>query len=381
MGVKGEQQPTRLALVITELAPGGAERCLVELATRIDRTRFSPEVFSLMAPPDALRQALVLRLGEAGIPIKFLGARRPWEYFTAVRLLADEFRRQQTQIAQTFLFHANVVGARAARLAGVPRVVTGSRLADPRWWRTALESAATASADKYVCVSQSVAEFCRRRGHAAEKLVVIPNGIDIGRWREARPVELAELGVPAGRRAMLYVGRLDKQKGLDRFFRELPAVCRELPQHDLLLVGEGPQKSALASSAKRLGVESRVHFLGWRDCVPSIVAAADFLVLPSRWEGMPNVVLEAMAAGKPIVAMQAEGIVELLGLAALDQTVEREDWRGFRSRTVAIANDRDFAAELGRRNQERAIQFSLEAMVERYQRLYESMKIAPEKIS
>jgi glycosyltransferase involved in cell wall biosynthesis len=373
MATKGEHLPTRLALVITELAPGGAERCLVELATRLDRSRFSPVVYSLMPPPDQRRAALVDRLAQARIPVEFLGLTRPWEYFAAVRRLAEMLREQQAEIVQAFLFHANVVGTRAARLAEVPHLATGIRVADPRWWRVALERAATASADKHVCVSQSVAESCRRSGYAAEKLVVIPNGIEMERWRDAEPMDLSTFTVPPGRRAMVFVGRLDKQKGLDRFFRELPAVFREMPQHDLVLVGEGPQKATLARAAKWLGIDERVHFVGWRDDVPSVVAAANLVVLPSRWEGMPNAVLEAMAAGKPVVAMQAEGIVELLGLAALDQTVQQGDWSKFRSKLIEITKDQSLARELGQRNQERAIQFSLESLVERYQRLFESL--------
>src|SRR5439155_4746020 len=115
------------------------------------------------------------------------------------------------------------------------------------------------------------------------------------RWRDVPPRSLSELGVPYGRRVMLFVGRLDRQKGLDLFFQELPAIFRELPDHDLLLIGNGPQAAALQHCARRLRVQDRVHFGGWRNDVPSIMAAADLLVLPSRWEGMPNVVLEAMA--------------------------------------------------------------------------------------
>src|SRR5205823_2879483 len=126
-------------------------------------------------------------------------------------------REQRADIVQTFLFHANVAGAAAARNAGVPHLVSGLRVADPRWWRITLERSMTKSADRYVCVSQSVAEFYRRRGFPAEQLVVIPNGINMARWRNAQPRNLSDLGVPSGRRVLLFVGRLDKQKGLDRF--------------------------------------------------------------------------------------------------------------------------------------------------------------------
>lgn len=365
--------PFQLAFVITELAPGGAERCLVELATRLDRSLFSPVVYSLGPRPDKERQSLVRRLTESGVPIHFLGFMSPLHYFSCAGQLTKMLRERQADIVQTFLFHANVVGTVAARKAGVPRVITGMRVADPRWWRTALERSLTKSADRYVCVSQSVAEFYRRRGWSAEKLAVIPNGIELARWRDTTPVDLSQFGGPAGQRVLLFVGRLDQQKGLDRFFQELPALFRELPKHDLLLVGEGPQSAALARSARRLGVQDRVHFVGWQADIPPIMAAADLLVLQSRWEGMPNVVLEAMAAGKPVVATQAEGIVELLGLTALEQTVPVGEWQEFQTRITAIVKDESLARDLGRRNQVRAEQFSLDAGVTRYQRLYQSL--------
>jgi glycosyltransferase involved in cell wall biosynthesis len=365
--------PVPIALVITELAPGGAERCLVELAVRLDRAAYSPAVYSLAPPPAASRDVLVKRLEGANVPVRFLGLSRPWEYFRGVRQLAAIFREQQPRLVQTFLFHANIIGTRAARSAGVPRVITGIRVADPRRWRTSLESYLTAAADRHICVSQSVAEFSRLRGFAAEKLVVVPNGIDMQPWRDVSPLAREALGIAPGRRIILYVGRLDKQKGLEPFFDELPFVFSEFVTHDLVLAGDGPLRDALKRRAQHLDIASRVHFTGWRCDVPAIMAAADVVVLPSRWEGMPNVVLEAMAAGKPVVATQAQGTVELLGLGALEQTALVGDWTSLRGRLVHILRNPLLAQQLGEQNQSRAEQFSLAAMVNRYERVYASL--------
>jgi glycosyltransferase involved in cell wall biosynthesis len=369
--------PTPLAFVITELEPGGAERNLVELVTRIDRSRFSPAVYSLGPSPYESRSSLVSRLSQAEIPTHFLGFTKLWQYSRAVRWLADLLQDQGAQVVQTFLFHANVIGTRAARVAGVPNVVNGIRVADPRWWRLLIERVAISRAARYVCVSQSVAEYYRRSGFAADKLVVIPNGIDIRLWSDVAPRPLSDFGIPAGRQVILFIGRLDRQKGLDRFFYELPQVFRDLPNHDLLLVGEGPLRASVARRARHLKMQNRVYFAGWQPEIPPIMAAADVLVLPSRWEGMPNVVLEAMAAGKPVVATQSEGTVELLGLAALEQTVPVDDWVAFHSQLAEIARNETLANELGQRNRARAAQFSLDAVTARYQRLYETLLSAP----
>jgi glycosyltransferase involved in cell wall biosynthesis len=275
-------------------------------------------------------------------------------------------------LVQTFLFHANVVGTKAALTAGVPHVFAGMRVADPRKWRLAVERWGTSRAERFVCVSQNVAEAYRWAGFDSEKLVVIPNGVDLARFDSAANLDANPLGLAKDRRAILFVGRLDKQKGLDRFFHELPAIFRALPQHDLVLVGSGPLKDSLARLAARLRIADRVQFLGWQPDATSLISAADILVLPSRWEGMPNVVLEAMAAGKPVVATQAEGTVELLGIAAIEQTAAVGNWRGLRERLLEIAQNPQLSADLGQRNRSRAAQFSIHAMVQRYERLYDA---------
>jgi len=365
-------RPRRLVFVITELEPGGAERCLVEIATRLNRAKYSPSVFSLAPAPSGDKRILVDRLQVADVPTTFLGFAHGWNYFSAVRRLTNLFREGRIELVQSFLFHANVVSAKAATAAAVPHHFTGLRVADPRKWRLVIERLTTARAERHVCVSQNVAEVYRWAGFDSQKLVVIPNGVDLASRNQSssdveNPLELVDL-----RRAILYVGRLDKQKGLDRFFRELPLIFQHLPQHDLVLVGDGQQKDALHRLAARLGISDRVKFLGWRPEAATLIAAADLLVLPSRWEGMPNVILEAMAAGKPVVATQAEGTVELLGIAALEQTTAVGDWTGLRKRLVEIAKNTQLASQLGMKNQIRAAQFSIQTMVERYERLYDA---------
>jgi glycosyltransferase involved in cell wall biosynthesis len=123
-----------------------------------------------------------------------------------------------------------------------------------------------------------------------------------------------------------------------------------------------------------LGIAPRVYFAGWRADVPAILAAAEMLVLPSRWEGMPNVVLEAMAAGKPVVVRRVEGTEELLGDLGREQIVDAGPKELLADRVIHFAQNPQLAADLGRKNQQRAIQlFSIETMVEKYERLYDSL--------
>jgi glycosyltransferase involved in cell wall biosynthesis len=368
--------PIRLALCITELDFGGAERCLVELATRLARPRFEPVVYCLGPRPQADESSLAARLEGAGIEVHCLGARSSWQFVPIVRRLARLLAVQRPEILQTFLFHANVVGPLAARRSGVPHVVTGIRVAERRsrayLW---LERLAARRAERHVCVSRSVAEFSHAQGRLpTERLVVIPNGIDVDRYPARSAVDLTGLGLPPNRRAVTYVGRLDRQKGVRWLVETAPEWLAQLPNHDLLLVGKGPEQPALVALSEKLGVASRIHLSGWRSDVPEILRASNLLVLPSAWEGMPNVVLEAMASGLPVVATDVEGVRELLGPAAEAQVVPGGNSQAFSERIVAIASNPELAASLGQENRCRAErEFSLARMVAAYEGLYESL--------
>ena len=371
-------QPIPIALVITELEVGGAERCLVQVACGLDRARFAPSVYSLAARPLESRSSLVRQLEDAGVPVRFVGVRSVWQFPVAVRRLRRLLAEQQPQVVQTFLFHANVIGTLAARGLGAT-LVHGMRVADPSWFRQAVERRYTARADKVVCVSRSVSEFCATRLRVpADKRVVIPNGIDVDAYRSVQPADLCQFGLPPGRRAIVFVGRLHPQKGLDWFLSFAPQVFQHLPDHDLLMVGDGPERRRLEALVQAQGLAQRVHWAGWSPHVAPLLLASDLLVLPSRWEGMPNVLLEGMAAGLPVLSTRAHGVEELLGPLADRQCVDFGDVEVFLDRLRRLAADREDSVDLGRRNRDRVERcFSRRAMLQAYEQLYASLAHGP----
>ncbi|MGE3315740.1 MAG: glycosyltransferase [Planctomycetaceae bacterium] len=298
----------RIAFVITDLDAGGAERALVQLATRLDRSRFEPHVYCLSGPGE-----LVEVLRKDAIPVECLGAKRWWNV-GAVWILSRQLARLRPAIVQTSLFHANIAGRLAAKAAGVRPVICGIRVAErrsrvPLW----IDRATDWMVDRHVCVSRGVEQFSIERGKLRpEKLVVIPNGVDTDLYAAAAPADLAQFGIPNESETVLFVGRLDPQKAPEIV---VEAARRLIPMNDrlhFLFVGEGPQRATLIAEIKRNGLEHRVHLAGRRSDVASIMKACTCLVLPSRWEGMPNVVLESMAAGLPVIATKVEGISELI---------------------------------------------------------------------
>lgn len=371
----GPPRPLRVALTITEMNVGGAERCVTNLALGLDPRRYEPVVVSLGPRPLPERAALVEQIEAAGIPIHFLNLRSPRQALTGINRLRRLYGEVQPDVVQTFLFHANVVGVIAARRAGVPAVATGVRVADPRRIRLWTERLTSRHADRVVCVSQAVADFVAQRGGIPlAKIRVIPNGIDVTRFETAKPIDLEKLGIPSGRRVVTVVGRLERQKGLDWLLSLAPRILEQAPRNDLLLVGAGPQRAALERTAEANGIGNRTYFAGYQSDIPSILAASDLLLLPSRWEGMPNIVLEAMAAGLPVVSTQCEGVCELLGDAGSAQTAPFGDSQAFVTKAVAFLNGESLRRMLGNRNQERVRRdFTLAVMVERYARLFDEM--------
>jgi len=369
-----------IALCITDLITGGAERCVAEIAVRINRNRFTPVVYSLGPRPPREEASCFPALDEAGIETRFLNGHGIWQFPAVMRRLEQHLTSQKPQIIQTFLFHANILGRIAARRAGVAAVVAGVRVAEHgARWHLWLDRLTQNRVDRYVCVSRSVAEFsATRAGLPQKKLVVIPNGIDLDRYPAPQPADLREFGIASGRRAVVCVGRLEPQKNVKWLIEASPRWMAKVPDCDLLLVGEGPMRALLEAAADAAGIADRVFFTGWRSDVPKILAAGDLFVLPSNWEGMPNVVLEAMASRLPVVSTDVEGVRELLGPGAKNQTIGHGDTQTFTDNIVRFLCDPSVASAVGQENRQRAEEnFGISRMVRAYEDLWESLAACP----
>jgi starch synthase (maltosyl-transferring) len=184
----------------------------------------------------------------------------------------------------------------------------------PKWWHLALDRLTAGLSAGSVCVSDGVLRFNRDSARLdPDRLTVIPNGIDPSPFDHASPAPRAAIGVPEWAHLALFVGRLTEQKGLPFLIEAAGQVARTRPDWHLALVGDGPDRDPLQQAAARIpALSGRVHWLGPRDDIPALLKTADLLVLASLWEGMPNVVLEAMAARRSVVATSVEGTEELV---------------------------------------------------------------------
>ncbi len=167
--------------------------------------------------------------------------------------------------------------------------------------------------DKVVGNSNAVVDFYREAGVPDDRLAMIPSGIGDEEPPEVDPAAVrAEFGFAAGSPLAIFVGRLAPQKAVDDLLAALDLLQHTEPDLRTLIVGDGPLREQLRAKAHAFTLDDAVRFLGHRDDVPRLLAATDLLVLPSLYEGLPNVVLEAMRFRKPVVATAAPGTTEVV---------------------------------------------------------------------
>lgn len=369
----------RLAVVITELDPGGAERWATSLIEYLRRHGRQVAVFVLAAEPHTSLRELVDRLAAIDVPVTFCGARGWWQAPQLIKRLRAALSDFQPDVVQSFLFHANVMAAQAVKRMSCP-LVTSIRVADPRYWRWWVEGFASRRIARCVCVSDDVARIAALRWpKLADRLIVLPNGVDVERFARAEPASAESLGLDPSRPTVTFIGRYDPQKNLDWLLDFWNAVLPdwvmaeelgELRWPQLLLVGDKHYERVAPRGEKHEPIVGRGRV---RD-VARILKASDILVLPSIWEGLPNVVLEAMAAGKPVVANDVHGVRQALGLEAGEQIVPTDDSELWEASLRGLLLNPERAQQLGQQNQRRVMEhFSIEACCDRYVRLYESL--------
>jgi len=167
--------------------------------------------------------------------------------------------------------------------------------------------------DRLVCVSEAAAETFRQAGVSRELVVTIPNGIDRPEAVRPRAQTRRILGIPEGTFLVLTVARFTAQKGYAVLLAAASSIVRAFPDVSFVLVGNGPDQATMEALAETRGIARSVLFLGERHDVPDLLVAADLFVLPSFFEGLPLVILEAMALGLPVVATRIGGTAEALG--------------------------------------------------------------------
>ena len=373
---------TRVMHVITTLGPAGAETMLWRLVSGMDSSQFKNEVVSLT---DILE--LAGKMEGIGVPVRSLGMKQTVPNPLLVVRLARWIRESKPDVIQTWMYHANLLGALAARLAGDVPVVWGihHNVLDPRFdkRRTMLVNHASAFLsrrfpERIVFCSEASLRLHRELGYTREKLEVIPNGFDLEQLKPqpaARARLREELDIPVEAPVIGMAARFHPHKDHRNFIRAAEKLHEQKPDVHFVLCGLNVtwENSQLVGWIEAAGLRARCHLLGLRQDVPRLFAMMDVATTASRSEAFPVAIGEAMACGIPCVVTDVGDSARIVGRTGIVVAPENpaalaEGWRRL------IEAGPEVRRRLGRDARQRVEEeFALPVVVERYQAIYASL--------
>jgi glycosyltransferase involved in cell wall biosynthesis len=288
-------------------------------------------------------------------------------------------RRERFDVVESFTYDSNLLALPLAWLAGVPaRLATHHGIIEgfPRVLERLHSTLVNIGlASKLVNVSRKVLEQAAAAGIRREHMTVIPNGIPSSEAAvKQRAATRAELGLSDDAPLVLSVGRLVYQKGHEYLIQAMQAVVRRFPKSQAVICGDGPLRGQLDAQIARLGLSTSVRLLGNRLDIARYLGAADVFVLPSRWEGLPVALLEAMDAGLPIVATRVEGVEEVIQRDDEGMLVPPEDTRALVDSVSILIEDSVTRKSMGAAARRRVrAAYTTDIMCEKYLSLMQNL--------
>jgi glycosyltransferase involved in cell wall biosynthesis len=287
--------------------------------------------------------------------------------------LAGEIRRTGARIVHSHGYKAAVPGVIAARLAGARSIITGHNLFPEKASLLARTSIRIASmlSDRVIAVAPALARSLIAAGVTERKIEVIPNGIDLsvydtGRCRETREA----LGIPDCAPVVFCAARLTEVKGVEYLIRSAALISEKKPDALVLIAGDGPDRESLEALARQMAPDT-VRFLGRRDDIPDLLAAADIVAMPSLAEGHPLTLVESMAARKPVVASRVGGLADAVIEEETGLLVRPADPEALALAILRLIDSPDLAHKLGLAARHYAEQeFTIERMIDHTKEVY-----------
>lgn len=377
--------------MITMLELGGAQQNTLYTVAHLDRSRFQPH---LMVGPGGILDSEARRLPDVlshFLP-NLIREVRPHHDLLALRRIRAKVRQVirahpgSPVVVHTHSSKAGILGRWAAWLEGVPIIIHtyhgfgfhGEQKPWARWTFQRLEQWAGRITHKFIMVSRANMDTARRCGIASrEGMVLIRSGIPIGDFQE--PFEPRErirhsLGVEEpGESIVTMISCLKPQKAPKDFVAVAERVAAEAPGTRFLLVGDGVLRPQVEATVQASGLGGRFSLLGWRRDVPKILHATDVLVLTSRWEGLPRVLPQAMAAGVPAVATRVDGSPEAIQDGVNGFLLAPGDVDGMALRVLQLLKDPELRVRMAHEGRQRVGEFDIERMVSQQESLYEEL--------
>jgi glycosyltransferase involved in cell wall biosynthesis len=346
-------------LLATSLNMGGTESFLVKLVERLCRD------YDITVGYFKEKGFWGDYLEKQGVPVL---------RFTSFPCLVTYLRKNKPTILHTFLYRANILGRAAARLAGVPGVISTQQAIDA--WKkrrhVLLDRWSAAWCDVIIANAATTKELLTKRERIpAAKIRVVYNGLDFRRFvpRVQREEFRRSLGIPAQAAVVASVLRLHPEKGADL----LPEIVEKTPGALFLVAGDGPTAAGIRDEVRRRNLEERMRFTGWRQDIADLLNASDVFLLPSREESFPQAVLEAMAMRLPVVASRVGGMEELVDDGTTGILVSPGAAEPFAAALRSLLADGAKARAMGDQGFRKSRRFDEHSMIESVRAVYQDV--------
>ncbi len=370
----------KICYIIGELGNAGAEKQLYELVKRVNRFRFDSVVISLSQ--GGFWNQEIRKLGVEVIELQ----RRKHIEFARLFKLVKLLKQINPDIVHTYMFSANSYGRIAALMAKVPIIIASERnLPDLGMEKTIYQI----PVDKFlsffsqaiICNSYKASEaLVKKYKFQSKKVFSIHNGIDTNYFLSALSSHHREI---SNQKVIGTIGRLCSQKNHKLFLDMAKIVLVKCENKDLkfVIVGDGELKPELERYAQYLGIKNKMVFTGARNDIPKLLLDVDVFVMTSLYEGLPNVMMEAMLAGLPVVATHVGGVDELIRDGETGFLCPSNNPLALADRVAMLINNKEEAQRLGENGKRRILnEFGVKKMVKHTENLYEEFLYQSKKI-
>ena len=345
------------------------------IAKRIDKNKY--QVFAACLREGGPYED---KLRHIGVKVKNFDLKTLVDIRIILRLVRY-IKQNKIDIVETAVFPADVYGRISARLANVPVIIsTMHRVADHKQeaiYRVLFfaDTLTMALTTRIIAVSKAGKNYLISWHRVKpDKIRVIYNGIAPLKYDHSIDIKKykRKLNLQHDMPTVAFIGRLVTLKGVNYLLEAAASILRSGERVQFVVVGDGPLKKRLINHAKSLGVSKHVHFIGFRKDIPQILSVIDILVVPSLWEGLPLTILEAMFAGKPIIATRVGGIPEAVMDRETGILISPRDCHALSRGILELLNDPKKRKEMGEKGKQRALRhFDVDRMVKEYSDIYD----------
>ena len=367
--------------MIDSLGPGGAEQLMPTILKNLKQAGFNIRICALQIRAG---NPIASELERLGLPVDLIpipNLRQPFNLVHILRYL----RLHRPQLLHTQLEFADILGTLAAKILGIPSVSTVHTLdvfpeKKSAWGRMKLRWFLLGKfCDRVIAVSEKTRlHYLQSGGLPPDKVITLYNGVDISRFKIMDATQTAklkqELHLPLNSKIIITVAVLREPKGIQFMIRALPAILEQCPDVHYLIVGDGEHGAALTDLVTALAIKNHVTFAGHRTDIPDLLACCDIFVLPTLKDALPTVLIEALAAERPIVASNVGGVPEIIENGVNGLLVPSGDPSKLAEACLKLLKDNEFSRQIVLAGNKTVQQrFNIGSQIEQLSKMYEEL--------